>query len=68
VAGVLGSMRAAQGDITADAVEAFLAKVLAGQPENQGVMAAESTLTSLLGRPAADLGREVTCEELLASA
>jgi hypothetical protein len=57
----------AKRDITADAVEAFLTKILAKQPENQGVMAGESTLTSLLGRYAVDTGREVTWEELLAS-
>jgi myo-inositol 2-dehydrogenase/D-chiro-inositol 1-dehydrogenase len=55
-------------EITIDAVEAFLTRILGSQPYNQGLSAAESTLTSLLGRMAVDTGREVTWEELLRSA
>ncbi len=55
-------------EITIDAIEAFLTRILTSQPYNQGLSAAESTLTSLLGRMAVDTGREVTWEELLRSA
>jgi len=55
-------------EITIDAVEAFLTRILTSQPYNQGISAAERTLTSLLGRMAVDTGREVTWEELLRSA
>jgi predicted dehydrogenase len=55
-------------EITIDAVEAFLTRIVGSQPYNQGLSAAESTLTSLLGRMAVDTGREVTWEELLRSA
>jgi predicted dehydrogenase len=60
-----------QGDskreITIDAIERFLTRVIEGRPENNAQAAAESTLTSLLGRLAIDTGRRVTWEELLKS-
>jgi predicted dehydrogenase len=54
-------------EITIDAIERFLTRIVEGKPENNAAMAAESTLTSLLGRMAIDTGRRVTWEELLAS-
>jgi len=52
-------------EITIDAVEEFLEKILAGKPENQAPVACESTLTALLGRLAIDLRREVSWEEMM---
>lgn len=52
-------------EITIDAIEEFLEKILSGKPENTTATACESTLTSLLGRLAIDLRREVSWEELL---
>ncbi|MFB3829005.1 MAG: Gfo/Idh/MocA family protein [Bryobacteraceae bacterium] len=54
-------------EITIDAVDAFLGKVVAGTPENTAPNACESTFTSLLGRMAIDAKREVTWEEMLRS-
>ncbi len=54
-------------EITIDAVESFLNKVLAGRPENTAFSACESTLTSLLGRMAMDAKREVTWDEMMRS-
>ncbi|MBI1788192.1 MAG: Gfo/Idh/MocA family oxidoreductase [Acidobacteria bacterium] len=53
-------------EITIDAVEVFLERILTGKPVNEALSACESTLTSLLGRLAIDTGREVTWEELAA--
>lgn len=55
-------------DITNDALEAFIDRIATGKPENVGMRAAESTLTSLLGQMAIDKRREVTWDELLRSA
>jgi predicted dehydrogenase len=55
-------------EITIDAVEAFVSDILAGKPRNMAFDAADSTLTSLLGRMAIETGREVTWAELLQSA
>jgi predicted dehydrogenase len=54
-------------DITIDSLQAFLTRVTTGKPENVGVRAAESTLTTILGRMAVDLHREVTWEEMMNS-
>jgi len=54
-------------EITMDAVESFLNGVVAGKPANDAFRACESTLTSLLGRLAIDMKREVTWDELLRS-
>lgn len=54
-------------EITADAVEGFLDKVLAGKPENMAFSACESTFTSILGRMAIDAKREVTWENMMRS-
>ena len=55
-------------EITIDAVDAFVSDILAGKPRNMAFDAADSTLTSLLGRMAIEARREVTWEELLQSA
>jgi predicted dehydrogenase len=52
-------------DITVDALKEFVRRVSEGKPENVGVRAAESTLTSILGQMAIDLKREVTWEEMM---
>ena len=57
-----------QYDITNDALSEFVRRVKEGKPENVGVRAAESTLTSLLGQMAIDQKREVTWEEMMRSA
>lgn len=57
-----------QQDITNDAISAFVKQVSEGKPENAGVRAAESTLTSILGQMAIDRKREVTWEEMMKSA
>ena len=55
-------------DISADSLQAFVKRISEGKPENAGVRAAESTLTSLLGQKAVYEKRQVTWEELMASA
>jgi myo-inositol 2-dehydrogenase/D-chiro-inositol 1-dehydrogenase len=54
-------------DITIDSLQAFVSRVKEGKPENTGVRAAESTLTTILGRMAIELHREVTWEEMMNS-
>ena len=54
-------------EITIDAIERFLTHIVENKPENNAKTAAESTLTSLLGRKAIDTGKRVTWEELLES-
>ena len=58
----------AEYDITVDALKEFVRRVSEGKPENAGVRAAESTLTSILGQMAIDLRREVTWDEMMRSA
>jgi myo-inositol 2-dehydrogenase / D-chiro-inositol 1-dehydrogenase len=55
-------------EITIDAVEAFYTSILAGQPYNMSREAGMSTFTSILGRMAYELHREVTWEEMLRAA
>ncbi len=55
-------------DITVDALREFVRRVSEGKPENVGVRAAESTLTSILGQMAIDRKREVTWDEMMRSA
>ncbi len=55
-------------EITIDAVEHFLECIVAGKPENHALEAAESTLTSLLGRMAIEQKREVAWDEMMSSA
>ncbi len=55
-------------DITIDSLQAFVNRVSEGKPENVGVRAAESTLTSILGQMAIDRKREITWDEMMRSA
>ena len=57
-----------QHDISIDALQEFVRRVAEGKPENAGVRAAESTLTSILGQMAIDRRREVTWDEMMRSA
>lgn len=43
----------------------FVKSILSGQYHNEAALGAESTLTAILGRTAAYLGREVTWDELM---
>ncbi len=52
-------------EITIDAVEAFFSSIVEKKPLNMTKSSAESTLTSILGRMAAETGRVVTWEEML---
>lgn len=54
-------------EITVDAVEAFFTSIVEGKPRNMTATAAESTFTSLLGRMAFEMKREVSWEEMLRS-
>ncbi len=56
-----------QRDISVDALQEFVRRVAEGRPENVGVRAAESTLTSILGQMAIDRKREVTWDEMMSS-
>lgn len=55
-------------DISVDALAEFIRRVRENKPENVGVRAAESTLTSILGQMAIDRKREVTWDEMMRSA
>jgi predicted dehydrogenase len=50
----------AKRDITIDAVEAFLGRILSGDVENVAERSAQSTMIALLGRAALYSGREAT--------
>ena len=52
-------------EITIDAVEAFLTSIVEKKPIDMTRSSAESTLTAILGRMAAELGRAVTWEEMM---
>ncbi|HWQ54750.1 MAG TPA: Gfo/Idh/MocA family oxidoreductase, partial [Bryobacteraceae bacterium] len=60
--------RLSKREITIDAVEAFFTSIVEKKPYHLWRAAGESTFTSLLGRMAYLTKREVTWEELLASA
>jgi myo-inositol 2-dehydrogenase / D-chiro-inositol 1-dehydrogenase len=55
-------------EITIDAVEAFFTSVIESKPYSMAQIAADATLTSILGRMAYQTKREVTWEEMLRSA
>jgi predicted dehydrogenase len=55
-------------EITIDAFENFFNRIANGQPQNEATFAAESTLTSMLGRMAIYEKREVTWDEMMRSA
>lgn len=52
-------------EITIDAVEFFYTSIIDGTPHNMARDAAESTLTSILGRMAYEFKREVTWAEMM---
>ncbi len=52
-------------EISIDAVEAFFTAIVEGKPRNMSQEAGISTLTSILGRMAYELKREVTWDEML---
>ena len=66
-AAVTGQFRGALDDADANKQGAFIGSIVTGHLLNEAVSAAESTLTSILGRTAALLGREMTWDELLKS-
>jgi len=51
-------------DITIDAIEDFLGRIVSGRVENVGVRSAESTLIAILGRTAIYTGREASWNEV----
>ncbi len=60
--------RDSKREITIDAVESFFKSIVERKPYSMVKPAAESTLTSLLGRMAYETKREVTWDELMRSA
>ena len=52
---------------TLDSMEAFVARIAEGRPENTGVRGVESTLTAILGRMAMDARGEVTWDEMMSA-
>uniref|UniRef100_Q01ZD4 Oxidoreductase domain protein n=1 Tax=Solibacter usitatus (strain Ellin6076) TaxID=234267 RepID=Q01ZD4_SOLUE len=57
--------RTSTREITIDAVEAFFASIRESKPYNLAPVAADATYTSILGRMAYQLKREVTWDEML---
>lgn len=55
-------------EITIDAVEHFFTTIIQSKPFSMAIDAAESTLTSILGRMVQEYQREVTWEEMMRSA
>jgi hypothetical protein len=49
-------------------VEAFFTSIIESKPHNMAQIAADATLTSILGRMAYQTKREVTWDEMLRSA
>jgi predicted dehydrogenase len=66
-AAVTGRFSGALDDADANKQAAFIGSILTGNLQNEAVSGAESTLAAMLGRMAAETGREVTWEELLKS-
>jgi len=60
--------RDSKREITIDAVEHFYTRIIEKKPFSMAKDAAESTLTSLLGRMAYETKREVTWDEMMRSA
>lgn len=54
-------------DITIDALENFITRVVSGNVENVGVRSAESTLIAILGRTAIYTGREAAWKDVVNS-
>jgi predicted dehydrogenase len=51
-------------DITIDAIENFITRIVTNNPENAGVRSAESTLIAILGRTALYTGREALWKDV----
>ena len=66
-AAVTGRFRGALDDADANKQAAFIGSVVTGTLLNEATQGAESALSAMLGRMAAETGREVTWEELLKS-
>ena len=66
-AAVTGRFTGALDDADANKQAAFIGSVQTGNLLNEAMSGAESTLAAILGRMAAETGREVTWEELLKS-
>ncbi|HTS69886.1 MAG TPA: Gfo/Idh/MocA family oxidoreductase [Terriglobia bacterium] len=65
--GSAGAFHGALDEADPEKTKAFVESILTGKYHNQAAQGAESTLSAILGRTAAYLGREVTWDELLAS-
>jgi predicted dehydrogenase len=52
-------------DITIDAIENFITRIVTNNPENAGVRSAESTLIAILGRTALYTGREAHWKDVV---
>jgi len=66
-AAVTGRFRGALDDADANKQAAFIGSIVTGSLLNEATSGAESALSAMLGRLAAETGREVTWEELLKS-
>jgi predicted dehydrogenase len=66
-AAVTGQFKGALDDADANKQNAFIGSIVSGNLLNEATMGAESALSSILGRTAAQLGREITWDELLKS-
>jgi len=66
-AAVTGQFRGALDDADANKQAAFIGSIVTGNLLNEAASGAESVLSALLGRMAAETGREVTWEEMLKS-
>jgi predicted dehydrogenase len=66
-AAVTGRFKGALDDADANKQAAFIGSIVTGNLLNEATSGAESVLSSILGRMAAETGREVTWEELLKS-
>lgn len=54
-------------NMTIDAVDEFVKRIVERRPENTAIRGAESTLTAILGRMSMDARREVTWDEMMKS-
>jgi myo-inositol 2-dehydrogenase / D-chiro-inositol 1-dehydrogenase len=66
-AAVTGQFRGALDDADANKQAAFIGSIVTGNLLNEAASGAESVMAALLGRIAAETGREVTWEEMLKS-
>jgi myo-inositol 2-dehydrogenase / D-chiro-inositol 1-dehydrogenase len=56
-----------QHNMTVEAVQEFVQRIVEKRPENTAISGAESTLTAILGRMAMELRREITWDEMMKS-